>query len=699
MLTKHGSSYTEGTQNFYRGNERIGMDRAPKVTGSESLRLNSGSTIFRWKSRISFRNLTEEMKYDVEGADPDGLYKIKVYFAESYPMLEVINFNPASPEKARVLEAWRKPTDFPGNFQCRAFLWKQKRELMTTESRDPAQFSWRKDYEFQIWGGFLTEGKSVITGKDVDWMAIQSDHNPIGTGCYSEVVKYRKLDGHVAVKIGDPWNPYGISPSLLNEMACLTKLKHPNIIQVQDFVTGKNMNYSCIVMTLGGTSLHSAIHQCRTRGKERDYFTQMISAVAYLHTRGILHGDLKPSNFVVFPDGLRLIDFGISFSMFLNNDRNGESFSPNYRAPELWGRQIGSPGRQVGVPGSQKAPDIVISVHQKYTPAADIWALGCILGEMLDPSRELLFKHPGVMNSITSILGDQGGENTGTGFPFSLDPMTERFLRRFLVIDPKKRESLDVLSKDEWLKMSPVVCTADVNELMTDQFPCRITGREAATRNHVDMIKVVFREVQLWSGVNDRTMALGYAIHEYGEHRQDRASLAMAIRLASLLNYNSASRLTKEIIGEAVHGTAGEALISMINYHLNSVQFNFLSWTSYDILHHMAGGHMAGGHMAGDHMEGDSGDIGNQAHTLLQCTYFTHLNRAYYPREVAQFCWNLAHVDHIPTEKEKLMLEQAMVDWKALWWSECRFLELSTLAGCNRGADPRDLLLRLHRLL
>jgi serine/threonine protein kinase len=77
------------------------------------------------------------------------------------------------------------------------------------------------------------------------------------------------------------------------------------------------------------------------------FTTQMLEALAALHSRGILHSDLKPANFV-FVDGLlKLIDFGIARA--LSNDttnivRDGTVGTLNYMSPEAIADVSAAPG-------------------------------------------------------------------------------------------------------------------------------------------------------------------------------------------------------------------------------------------------------------------------------------------------------------------------------------------------------------------
>ncbi|WP_164704755.1 protein kinase domain-containing protein, partial [Pseudomonas viridiflava] len=74
----------------------------------------------------------------------------------------------------------------------------------------------------------------------------------------------------------------------------------------------------------------------------RDIALPLLDALAYAHARGVLHGDMKPSNVMLSEDGVRLFDFGLGQAEegvmpglpHLSRDRCN-AWTPGYAAPEL----------------------------------------------------------------------------------------------------------------------------------------------------------------------------------------------------------------------------------------------------------------------------------------------------------------------------------------------------------------------------
>src|SRR5690606_18643229 len=89
------------------------------------------------------------------------------------------------------------------------------------------------------------------------------------------------------------------------------KLEHPNILPIRDasFIDGKFV----ISMPLGERSLTERMRKRLSTDTALEFTEQALAAVAHAHQCNIIHCDIKPDNFIVFPDNqLKLTDFGFS---------------------------------------------------------------------------------------------------------------------------------------------------------------------------------------------------------------------------------------------------------------------------------------------------------------------------------------------------------------------------------------------------
>lgn len=106
----------------------------------------------------------------------------------------------------------------------------------------------------------------------------------------------------------------------------------------------------------------------------KTYLKDMLSGLSYIHARGIIHRDIKPSNILLKSmDGpAYLSDFGISWA-------------PNTVGSEPADKKITDVGTTCYRP-----PELLFG-NKKYGCSLDLWAAGCTVAEVLDPTHQTLF--------------------------------------------------------------------------------------------------------------------------------------------------------------------------------------------------------------------------------------------------------------------------------------------------------------------
>jgi len=154
----------------------------------------------------------------------------------------------------------------------------------------------------------------------------------------------------------------GINRTALREIKLLQELHHPNVIELVD-VFGHKSNVS-LVMDFMDTDLEFIIKDnsiVLTQANIKAYILQTLQGLEYLHMNWILHRDLKPNNLLVDSNGrLKLADFGLA-------------------------KCFGSPNRlytNVVVTRWYRAPELLFGA-KIYGVGVDIWAVGCILAELM----------------------------------------------------------------------------------------------------------------------------------------------------------------------------------------------------------------------------------------------------------------------------------------------------------------------------
>jgi len=196
--------------------------------------------------------------------------------------------------------------------------------------------------------------------------------NLLGRGGTSRVFRVLSPDRSIyAIKQVDKEGVDSVNlDQFTEEVKLLEKLNSFNCIisLIDKEVTPKFIN---IVLECGEIDLATIL----SRHKEgllnqmnylRLYWQQILEAVSVIHKERIVHGDLKPQNFVMVKGSLKLIDFGIAKAIrgnTTNIERENISGTLNYLAPE-----------------TLTATTNGIS---KCGRPADIWSLGCILYQMV----------------------------------------------------------------------------------------------------------------------------------------------------------------------------------------------------------------------------------------------------------------------------------------------------------------------------
>ena len=135
----------------------------------------------------------------------------------------------------------------------------------------------------------------------------------------------------VALKIPKSDNGSG-HEEFLHEVQVATRLRHPNILTVMNasYIDDKFV----IAMELGEESLADRIERRISLVRALDLATQVLASMAHAHAHKIIHCDIKPENYILFPGNrLKLADFG--FAKFnLRTLKASGSGTIDYIAPE-----------------------------------------------------------------------------------------------------------------------------------------------------------------------------------------------------------------------------------------------------------------------------------------------------------------------------------------------------------------------------
>lgn len=222
---------------------------------------------------------------------------------------------------------------------------------------------------------------------------------------------------------------------------------HQNIIQC--FESGEDENWTWIAMELAeGGDLFDKIEADSgvTEDIAHVYFSQLINAIGYIHSKGVGHRDIKPENILLSADGdLKIADFGLATLFEYQGKRKNNTTmcgSPPYIAPEV----------------------LNASSHGYYADLADIWSCGIVLFVLLAGntpwSRPVEgvdeFGHP---TEFSEYVGSNGrpDDELWQGLPLEVLSL----LRGMMRVEPRKRFSLEDVRRHPWFTRPNKYLSAD----------------------------------------------------------------------------------------------------------------------------------------------------------------------------------------------------------------------------------------------
>jgi len=129
------------------------------------------------------------------------------------------------------------------------------------------------------------------------------------------LARQKKLDRLVAIKAISPYlvQEPEVRERFAAEASVLARLSHPNIVTLYDYIEEPDALY--LVMEYVEGKPLSEILKAGPLPLEsiRKYFTQILDAFAYAHSKGVIHRDIKPSNIIItLQEQVKILDFGVA---------------------------------------------------------------------------------------------------------------------------------------------------------------------------------------------------------------------------------------------------------------------------------------------------------------------------------------------------------------------------------------------------
>jgi WD40 repeat protein len=193
----------------------------------------------------------------------------------------------------------------------------------------------------------------------------------LGSGGMGVVYKAQQLEPERIVAVKLPHLPGAASEVMRQfraEVAALSSLEHPNIARVYGSRVSAGWPY-LIMEFVEGVPLDVRVGKPPDLKETLRLVQQAAEAVEFMHSNGVLHGDLKPANILVNASGVKLVDFGLARRTSTGLDWTaplgpGMAGTLHYTAPEQWRSGAGA-----------------------NTPRSDVYSLGAVLYRLLTGSH------------------------------------------------------------------------------------------------------------------------------------------------------------------------------------------------------------------------------------------------------------------------------------------------------------------------
>merc|ERR1712137_334367 len=254
----------------------------------------------------------------------------------------------------------------------------------------------------------------------------------LGRGAFSVVkeVTSKRSGRRYAVKIIDKKNVGQDMQRLRVEIDILTRVKHPNIINLKEIMEDDDTLYIITELVTGGELFDKIVDLgAYTEADAAQLVARMVSAIDYLHSMNIVHRDLKPENLLLKSEGdiseVKLADFGLS------------KIVSDGVQKQMMQTACGTPG--------YVAPEVLTA--DGYDKEVDLWSIGVITYILLCGFPPFYNEHlPVLFEAIMKADYDYPED-----YWDEISDTAKNFIDRLLVVEPEKRMTTAQALAHPWL--------------------------------------------------------------------------------------------------------------------------------------------------------------------------------------------------------------------------------------------------------
>lgn len=305
---------------------------------------------------------------------------------------------------------------------------------------------------------------------------------------------------------------YGYDPNLIRENDILLRNLHPNVINAVEIIPEDKVIH--IVMPYADGSLHDVIHAINKNLMRPLSFRtileiigQLMCGLAYLHSNGIVHMDIKPENILIIDNVFKLTDFGLSLFCIKNTCKAGSiGGTPHYMPPEA-----------------------IYNKDKFISSKTDIWAMGIIIYKLC------IGKDPyNVIRKYDPIYFANNSSLYSTGYP-EIDTIVQMCTR---LVPENRASATDILALIDNYHNCIVESNVPVSYFEIPKESKSLCDRRVAIKMFINSSRDV-DSPELWLialRIYDRYISLGYEISDVNPITFLNACVWIATKLVTISN-------------------------------------------------------------------------------------------------------------------------------------------------------------------